>query len=169
MRARSAALLLAALAGCATPSAPAGWLPKAENLGKSHRGAWVEIEYRGEKGDRVLGGELLAVSKNDVWILVRGEIVELASEAVDGGRVHVHEPLSGAPLAAWAVLGGLSTISHGFFLVLTVPLWTLGGTASALAQQYSGSYRFRHPKEVSAFARFPQGLPPGYLQALPER
>ena len=68
---------------------------------------------------------------------------------------------------AWTVAGGLSTISHGFFLIVTAPAWAaVGGTVTAI--EFSKGKVRAVPREglrLHEFARFPAGMPPGWRDA----
>jgi hypothetical protein len=73
-------------------------------------------------------------------------------------------------LALWSVFGGASTLSHGFYLLFTAPTWTVGGIVASLKEKHASIW---HDEDVAfRFARFPQGLPPGFdpktLGALPD-
>ena len=63
---------------------------------------------------------------------------------------------------AWGALGALSTVSHGFWLVFSAPIWLItSGIAAAIE---SGHVAHRYPGEgwsvFAQWARFPQGMPP---------
>ena len=70
-------------------------------------------------------------------------------------------------LGLWTLLGTLSTGSHGFFLILSAPVWILTGTVAAVNQ--SRQPVLTYPRQGwagwRAYARFPQGLPPGLARA----
>ena len=62
-------------------------------------------------------------------------------------------------LAGWAVAGGISTLSHGRFLLFTAPMWAIGGIVATHTEKGAGMV---HDDDLARrFARFPQGLPPG--------
>jgi hypothetical protein len=65
-------------------------------------------------------------------------------------------------LAAWTVLGTLSTASHGVGLILTAPFWVISGAASTAKQSRCGYVRYPPAirEDFLPYARFPQGLPP---------
>jgi hypothetical protein len=89
-------------------------------------------------------------------IVPRSEVMEITVEVYDqdtGGFV------------LWTVLGTISTISHGYFLVLTAPAWVLTGGGSAMNAEHTDDITVTDQAELdhlTQFARFPQGLPPGY-------
>jgi hypothetical protein len=65
--------------------------------------------------------------------------------------------------AVWTTLGTISTLSHGFLLVLSAPFWIVAG--SAISASYSREGETKYPKKdwnsLRTFARFPQGWPSG--------
>jgi hypothetical protein len=75
-------------------------------------------------------------------------------------------------LTAWMLLGTLSTISNGAFLIFTAPMWMIGGSL-AVGGESRAPERKSPPLtwvELAPFARFPQGLPDGIaLTALQEK
>ena len=83
--------------------------------------------------------------------------------------------------AVWMGIGALSTISHGLLLIVTFPVWLVGGTVALVAGSHQGvttlsdrPERGASLKEVAtrqaellrSYSRWPQGLPPG-REALP--
>jgi hypothetical protein len=69
----------------------------------------------------------------------------------------------GTPVGAldvWAVAGGISTLSHGGFLLFTAPMWVIGGIVATRTEKGAGMF---HDDDLARrFARFPQGLPPAF-------
>jgi len=171
MRAVSALLALivalATLAGCASSQAPAGYLPNsADEALSSVRGGWAVLELHG--GGQV-SGELLAIGPDTVHVLSSGGgQVGVPRAGVVSARVEAHGGGGGA-VGMWGALGTLSTLSHGFFAVLSAPIWLLTTAFAAPAASRVGfrSYPRLSWEELSAYARFPQGLPSGYGSARP--
>lgn len=107
-------------------------------------------------------GELIAVTPDSLWVLSPG-----------GGDIVALPDLVGGQMVGWnsqygnvgaaAILGTLSTISNGWFLFLTAPMWVVGGSLAAASQSRHPIIRALPPRwmELRRFARFPQGLPPG--------
>jgi hypothetical protein len=99
-------------------------------------------------------GYLLAVSNHDV--------IRAQAEAYDAGL---------GTVAAWSTLGTISTLSHGYYLIFTLPLWIVSGSASGavLSREPIVSYPDESLASFAVLARFPQGLPPGLDRAHPGR
>lgn len=165
---RSALLLLFAvllLGGCATSSAPPGFLVGGRDEQADAHGAWIELRIWDEEMQE-LQGEFLAVEGDSLFVFAtvdeRWELVSLSLSDILGGKLRAYDPGTGQ-YAGWAVLGTLSTVSHGFYLVLTAPVWILGGTAIASSQSKIADYEFAQTSihKLGAFARFPAGMPDG--------
>jgi hypothetical protein len=153
----------ACLSGCAHNTAPAGWHPPALVALRSTHGGWIRVE-----GTVRTEGELIAVDQTAFHVLTRSGFQSVPRASVEkitltgyGNRART--------LALWSVLGGVSTLSHGINLLFTAPMWTVGGIVASLTEKHASIW---HDADVAfRFARFPQGLPPGFdpktLGALP--
>ncbi len=154
----TAALLVA---GCASNSAPSGFLPSPEEAQTSGYGAWIELRSQDASGERATEGELLAVTADTVWVLSRSGAVALPTSAVAQCKLTAWQSGAGA-IAVWTGVGVLSTISNGLFLVFTAPLWIITGTVAGSSESHAPQHKV--PPfgwaELAEFARFPQGIPP---------
>jgi hypothetical protein len=86
----------------------------------------------------------------------------IPTAAVKRGKLTAYAAEKGA-VTTWAVLGALSTISNGGFLILTAPMWIIGGPL-AVGSESRAPERKNPPLtwvELAPFARFPQGMPEG--------
>jgi hypothetical protein len=144
--------------GCASNTAPHGWLPTAGEATHDGFGSWVEVGLRGQKRD--IDGELIAVSSDRLTVLSGGELIGIHMTNITLIKVTTFQSQH-AIIGWWAFLGFLSTASHGFGLVLSGPAWIVIGSISAVAASnhpqtlaYSGQWA-----KLRKFARFPQGLP----------
>lgn len=167
------AVAAACAPGCAGNPAPREWRPPAAVAQRSSRGGWITIEAVGasrvRSTDRPLAeGELIAIDETAFHVLTTGGL-----QSVPRASAHritlVRYGTPGGTLALWAVAGGFSTLSHGGFLLLTAPMWAIAGIAATLTEKRAGML---HDDDLARrFARFPQGLPPGFdpksLGALP--
>ncbi len=159
------------LGACAGNSAPAGFLPTPRAAEMEAWGGWIELQYTQDGSARFVAGELIAASGDSVWILgpSGGAVVPTAS--VRSGQLtgYAAQP---DRVAGTAALGTLSTISNGVFLIFTAPLWIITGTVAAASQSRAPVRRVPPLawSDLSAFARFPQGMPVGMrLEALRSR
>jgi hypothetical protein len=169
-RTHAVATLLAAasvICGCAPVHAPRAMHPPVERLERFVYGGWAELDVRQNGSRWTLRGELIAVDSGSVVIMVGDSARRIEMSEIDYASVDLHDR-DGGDIAAWTALGALSTLSHGWFLVFTAPMWLVGGTASAVAAGNSGFEsenvpRARWWRERAPYARFPQGTPPGLV------
>jgi hypothetical protein len=155
--------LIALATACSTNPAPRGWLAPAPIAVSDPYGAWVHIEIPSAGKQAPSGGELIAVGLDSVFVLAPdGEFHAIARADVTRARVAYYDSQYGQ-LAAWTTIGSLSTGSHGFFLVFSLPVWTIGGWATTGAQSRAPLAYVRENErswdDVAKYARFPQGLP----------
>ena len=148
------------LTGCVTSSAPQGWLPSAAEAQEHAFGGWIELETTNDAD--VVEGELIAVQADTVFVL-NESLVAIAKSSVLEASLFGYASQWGR-LGGWATFGTLSTASHGFFLVFSVPVWLFGGSAAAASQSRQPRLRFTRGAEgswalFSTYARFPLGLP----------
>lgn len=170
------ALLLLALTACASkswldrsiPQGPIDHIedPRAEIDQVPVLGHRVVVFSRG--GERVRG-ELLAVDTRYLSVQPEiGALVHVPVEQAASVRVVVR-PRNAHFLVPWGIVGTVSTLTHGFALVLTAPTWmamTAGFSVSSYAggtlKVYSGDY-----DKLYQFSRFPAGLPFAFLATVP--
>lgn len=148
-------------AGCAGNSAPEGWLPKLAEAQTGAYGGWIELSYDTLTRQRT-DGELIAVNADSVWVLSRDQVLVIPTASVRAGKLTGYAAEKGG-VTTWAVLGTLSTISNGWFLILTAPMWIIGGSLS-VGSESRAPERKSPPLawgELAPFARFPQGMPEG--------
>jgi hypothetical protein len=146
------------------------------------RGAWLEVE-----------GELLAATPAMLYVRVErlsvdddtleestrpirrsaGKIGKPGSRRIPAGdiaRVRLEKyRTSKLGLGIWGSLGALSSFSHGFFAVASLPVWLLtDGVTSAVESRHA----FQDIdagvglEALAPWARFPQGVVPGLDEGL---
>jgi hypothetical protein len=159
---RLAPLLLAA--ACAGNPAPEGFLPAPKDAVRDLYGGWIEVVVpAGRRADRI-AGELIAARADSVWILPdtgRGPIA-VATSAVKEGRLVRYHPSDGTVIG-YTALGIVSTLSNGVILILTAPAWLITGIVASSVEARA-PMRDVPPlawADLAAYARFPEGLPPG--------
>ncbi len=172
-----AAFLGVVVTGCAGTGAPRGWLPNAAATQEEAHGAWISIRHRSE-GDAVrTEGEFIAVGDDTVFVLVTdgaaGSLVAIPRSPDLTAKLGTYNPATGG-IVAWTLLGTVSTVSHGFNLILSAPVWIITGTvvtnkqARTAIERYPGDNPWDAWDELRVFARFPQGLPESVDRALLE-
>lgn len=156
------ALIATSLLACASNPAPAGWRPKPRDAQRQAWGGWLVV--KGKSGETLAAGELIAVDEPRLYVLTAesGLVVvtrDFLAKAILTGYGTKEEALAG-----WTTAGTLSTLSHGVFLIFTAPTWIIAGAVGTTSESRAGLLRY--PQEPLAsfrpYARFPQGLPPGF-------
>jgi len=166
-RARSAMiwLLISALmiSGCASTSAPVGWLPTVTQAPDDAYGAWISAESTKDDHPYWVGGELIAVTSDSVFILTGNQLTGLSQASIKNAEITFYQPEPRGPLSSWTLVGALSTLSHGYFLVFTAPMWIIVGASSAGSVSRASIVRYPRRKwpELGNYARFPRGFPVG--------
>lgn len=161
VRAGSAAVVTLASAACHYSLAPAAALPIAEQLARDAFGAWAEIRYTSAtSGPARVTGELIAVTNDTVFVLSGVSLATIPAADIQSAQIETfYQPLQG--LYAWAGMGVVTTLSHGYFLVLSTPVWLITGTAGIAWASRAPYFGTADPAIVARFARFPQGIPVG--------
>lgn len=155
------ATLAVVLGGCASTTAPLGSLPGPTGAGEDPYGGWVTVEAWEGGRTREIEGELIAVTPDSLYLLDGSRLVALYRLHMVAATLNRYAPAS-APMAGWAVFGSLSSLSHGYFIVASLPLWILVGSVSTNAVTNAAIVR-SPPATLQSFApyaRFPAGLPP---------
>jgi hypothetical protein len=115
-------------------------------------------------------GELLAADQKRLWLEAGDSddatlrTLEVPLGSIDSVRIEVHESDS-ATIGGWMAIGAVSTVTHGFFLILTLPAWALtGGLASGLEAGNNDAEASSADEQgfLYQYARFPQGLPEAF-------
>ena len=151
--------LCTTLIGCAVNPAPPGVLPREEAIGSTGYGAWA---YVVTSDNSVVEGELIAASDDTLWVFgITVALNSIPRDIIMEAKLGLFAARTSG-LTTWMALGTLSTIGNGAFLLLTAPMWLIGGTA-ALRQVYRQPvYDWKKTEPLSSFAqfaRFPGGIP----------
>lgn len=161
----TAALVAAACcagSGCASHTAPDGFLPIPEEAPRHAFGGWIDLEVGTGAARERVAGELIAVSEDTVWVLGDDGLRAVGTAAVVDGRLVGYDSQYARVVGA-TTLGSLSTIANGFALIFTFPMWLIVGSAAARGQSRAPIVDAPPPRwsALAPWARFPQGLPPG--------
>jgi hypothetical protein len=159
VRRGTAVALLAAAAGCYQSSAPPGWLPFPIQAQRDAFGSWIRLQGQ-PKTLPLAEGELIAIDADSIHVLADGRLLSLARATLCCAELAAYRA-DLTELQAWSAVGTLSTASHGFFLVFTAPAWLLAGVSATSSASLAPRILSTDPIVLRAFARFPQGIPPG--------
>jgi hypothetical protein len=154
-------LCLVILAGaCTGVRAPGESVPKRKALVTDAFGGWIIINP-GYPEARM--GEFISHNNESVFIMTNVGLEEIEKSQIDSARLIMYNTQS-LEYSVWTTLGSLSTLSNGFYLSFTLPLWLLTGipvsTGEVRRQNYI-DYPAAGWAEMGKFARFPQGMPAG--------
>lgn len=170
-------LTAALLMGCATTSAPRGWLDPAPESSTMPYGGWLDARYVLDSQTGDAAGELIAIDRDSVYILPdRGPLMVLPRAAVTRGRLMAYDPslrligswtrygILGTSTALFVALASLGDSDPVDFLALagmSSIFWVPAGLVSAILHSYLPrlSYPRRPWQRFKEYARFPQGLP----------
>ncbi len=154
---------LAALAmGCASTTAPSKWLPRPDQAQALAHGGWISVHYAKGRTKLQAHGELIAIHADSLFVLSANSLTAIPTAKIKKATLTAYGANWG-PLAAWTVVGTLSTASHGVGLIISAPVWILTGTIATSEQSYAPQITFPEKSwnEFRMYARFPSGLPKG--------
>ncbi len=151
------------LSGCASNPAPKTWRPTLAQAQQSTRGGWILVEPVASGAPPAnaspVEGELIAIDDSSYHVLTAGGLRSVPRATTHRITLVAYSTSPGT-LAIWASVGGLSTLSHGYYMAFTAPMWIIAGVFTAINE--SGAGLVRDAERARAYARFPQGLPPGF-------
>jgi hypothetical protein len=158
MRVRKLVAIVVALALGACLTNPDPRKPSVEMMQKRSFGGWIVVVQR---DGGMHAGELISVDSGVVRVLGPRGMSVVPMPVIASASLYQYEYEGG--LGAWGLLGGLSTISHGFILILSFPIWMIstGVTAGAESRHIRMEYPDRSWAALGKWARFPQGMPMG--------
>jgi hypothetical protein len=149
--------MLLLFGSCTTVKAPQGSVPRRTELPAEAFGGWISVVH----DNKTYEGELIAISDDSVVLLNQNGNIFLSKDGIINARLIMYNTDYGR-FAKWTVLGSFSSLSNGFFLIGTLPLWIIVGSSISSGEANRVNYIFYTGKgweEINKFARFPQGLP----------
>lgn len=158
-------VVVALVAGCATTTAPSGFLSPPSETQSGVYGGWMAADYAVGKDKREARGELIAVQVDSVFILMEDGLTAIPKATISKAKLSVYDS-EAKLLGLWTGVGALSTLSHGAGLILSAPSWIIIGSIATASQSHaphivSSTFEEKLWEEIRKYARFPQGLPPG--------
>ena len=149
------AIAITLLCSCATPH----YLPEAENIPSNQYGANIKV-YR-FKAQAIIQGELIAVDSTK--IIIRSDATNICREIPKSEIQRYLVRYAESYHYGWTIPSyALATFSHGFWLVITMPVNILVTSIITGNAENEFTYKTKHLpyEELNMFARFPQGVPP---------
>jgi hypothetical protein len=148
--------------------APDGILADPDDIGRNAFGGWIELwtPPNDASDEAAVRGELIAVHADSVFVL-GSELVAVARNDIAEAEMFAWDSHADR-LGLWTTAGILGTITHGWFLVLTAPVWLISGSTAAGIQSRQPRFRLSSGDswdDFRAYARFPAGLPASVTRA----
>jgi hypothetical protein len=161
-------VLAAMLCGCTSSEDMA--VPAPSQVGSDPKGR--DVEFRLHK-DRV-SGELIGVKDGHYLLLQEGiTLVGLDTNGVIHARVIISRTSENPRRYAWSSALPLLSISHGAFGVISLPINLIAAISVNAGSAWSRNVvELEEPVrtgDLLPYARFPQGVPPRYLDRHPVR
>jgi hypothetical protein len=150
--------------GCASNPVPSRLRVTKEQAVMSGKGAPARVTFHNRA---IAFGELIAASDDTVWILTeQGQLAFYPVSAIESVALGVHDNHA-VIFGVWTALGSVSTISHGAFLIFTLPIWLVTGLSTTVQESRIGNFEYPPWPLVALkpYARFPQGAPLGLTAA----
>ena len=156
---------VALLSGCASYHAPKGWLPERTYVEQEPYGGWLYVEANRNGMQKMADGEFIGTSDESLLLLNENGLTRVPLDLISYASLKLHDD-DRSNFAIWTALGAISTISNGWLLAITAPLWIISGSIITGSETYSGFYEARPPRSIwwrttTMYSRFPQGIPPG--------
>lgn len=112
-----------------------------------------------------LFGELIGCDED--WLYVRvHEESRSAWQRVhwsENPTVDVELPSYGPALLAWSIIGTVSTFTHGFYALISAPVWAVAGSISTTVG-WNPRLGLESCRSARPYARFPQGVPASFAE-----
>lgn len=158
-RAGAAVLAVAGVLGgsCAGWKVPNNKRPVQEEAITGGKGARAYLRLASGAEAR---GELISAQDSYVWLLRDdGRLASFPMQSVRTASLGVFQTWEGE-LTAWTIGGALSTVTHGGFLIISLPIWLAVGIPSAYLESRRGFVEYPQSswQVLGRYARFPQGL-----------
>jgi len=135
-----------------------------DNYHQSPYGAYIELRIQGIQEKLQFKGELIAADNKKVVIRTIGKTETVRPFAIkDILSYNVYYAKNDKEdYTAGNILLAISTISHGFLLLFTLPIngIVFASVHSNRKNEFGYSQKQLPIEELSKFARYPQGLPP---------
>ncbi len=169
IRSRALMILIASaltvFVGCASVQAPHGYLPDASNAQKNVYGGWITLEYSAGNAVETTDGEFIAFQDSSAYVLTEFRLIRIPSTDIKRASLDIYSKNT-LLFALWTVAGTATTATHGWYLIISAPLWLLTGIPSTISESMDGRLAEEKPSiswwlSTSKFSRFPQGIPKG--------
>jgi hypothetical protein len=152
--------LVVLASACTGVRAPGKSVPKRHGVATEAFGGWIMVS---SGNPEVSGGELIGLTEESVYIMTGDGLQVIPRAEVVSARLIMYNT-DAWEYSLWTTAGSLATLSNGFFLAFTFPMWLVTGIPVATGEANRHNY-IDYPAagwdELNKFARFPQGIPKG--------
>lgn len=123
------------------------------------------MEYSAGNSVETADGEFIAFQDSSVYVLTEFRLIRIPSKDVRRASVDIYSKNT-LTFALWTVAGTASATTHGWYVIISAPLWLLTGIPSTISESMDGRLERGNPStswwlSASKFSRFPQGIPKG--------
>lgn len=153
------------ISGCSSPK----YLPPAEDVGTAPHGAYIFVD---RNSGPIVAGELIAVDSMKLYVWVGPGNKKYYENPIAVSRDDIYYfslHYARNPHYGWTIpLFTAATISHGWLLILTAPINLIATIAVTVAGESAYQYNNKDIpwEDLRMFARFPQGIPPGFIRKM---
>jgi hypothetical protein len=159
-------ILCTLLIGCAASYAPDNWLPETADVPQNVFGGWItvitapDILNPDEKWMEY-SGEFIA-SEDSVIIILYDSLYQIPKSKIVNSILELDQKNTTA-YGLWVLGGSVLTISNGYYMGITLPLWLFAGIPTVVGESARDRYEMDEPTQeywdsIKVFARFPQGV-----------
>jgi hypothetical protein len=148
-------------ASCASIEGSRELIPYPWEVPENPRGCWIELETKVDK----ISGEFIELSEENVYVEVikfGKKLYAVPRDEVKTAQIVVFYPDRKGYLGLWTLLGVLlSLTTHGGYLLISIPIWSLFGISSIIGRSYEPVFNYSKKEldKMSIYARYPQGVP----------
>ena len=156
-------LLIFIIGGCAHSYAPNRWLPDTNQIQTEAYGGWLTIDYEPLNDQTIeIKGEYITSDTSNIYILYDSLFIIPKAKIIDA--VLEIDDKNTSEYDGWTILGSASTLSHGWFLGFTFPMWLATGISASSGESFRDRYSESDLNEaywnqILKYSRFPQGKP----------
>jgi len=154
------------ITGCATTYAPEAYLPDTDDVQTETYGGWLTLVtipdiLKPEEKWMQYSGEFISLDEDNVYLLY-DSLYLIPKKKISSSIIELDEKNS-TEYGLWTAGGTAATVSNGWFLIITAPLWLLAGIPTTIGESVRDRYETEYPDDeywesIKKFSRFPQGI-----------
>ncbi len=173
---------LVTFSGCASTTAPNGWLPYPEETTYDSRGCWIDLRFNDGKGvgnslismlnndngNIRISGELIAIHEDSCFILVyeydqKTTLTSVFNQDIVAAKIGKYD-YDDDKVTMHALYGTGSAVTHGWYGILSAPIWIISGILANRKFSNSSIIKYHSRSndswtDLRIYSRFPGGVP----------